>query len=205
MDVMPCEIGVIGDDPHAEGPGAHGHPRPDLAQTDHTQRFTVELDAHKGHPVPFAGLDACIGPDEPSGEAEHHAQDLLGDGDRVFFRGKGHHDPQFRGGTNIHVVDAHAGPSDHLTAGGGLQQPGGHLRLIAHDHRIVLIGYPQEFLRLLPKVLLPAAIVFFLQTVDPRSGDVLGYENSFRHCTPPASTMPLRKPPDRVPGPCRRP
>src|SRR5260221_1187471 len=71
-------------------------------------------------------------------EGEHQRQGVLGRGTRVRFGGVGDDDAPPGSGGNVDVVDAGAGPADHLEAAGALDQVRRDLGGGANQDRVVL-------------------------------------------------------------------
>ena len=137
-------VGIERDHFHAKGGGAPRDLCADAAQADHAERLAHQLLAHELAARPLAAPDRCIGLRDVARHRQHHRQRVFAGGDGVGLR-RVHHDDAPAGG-RIHVNRVHAdtGSSDHAQPLAALDHFGIHLRLAAHDQRIVLADAGQK-------------------------------------------------------------
>src|SRR6185437_697135 len=107
--------------------------------------------------------------------------------DDVGLRRVGDDDPAPGRGGHVDVVDADAGPADHLQPVGLVDQLRGHLRRRA-DHDAVVVGDPLAELGVVP-VDADIDLEVLAQEVDARVADLLLDEDT----SPPALVLSLRR------------
>ena len=108
-------------------------PRPTMPE-----RLAAQLDARERAALPLAAAHRGVGGGDLAGQREQERERELGRGDRVAGRGVDHGDPGPRGGVEVDVVDAHAGPADDGQPRAGGDHLGVDLDLAAHDQRVVV-------------------------------------------------------------------
>ena len=128
--------------------------------------------------VPAAFLHALGGGGDVARQGHQHRNRMLGRAGRVAGRGVHHDDPLPSGGRQVDVVDADAGPHDHLEPLLPFEQFGGELRGRANDDAVRLV---ESFADLFGRqagadVDLDAGL--FAQQLQPCGGKVVGNQNA---------------------------
>ena len=166
---------VHAEDRHLHRPGADGDGLPDLAQADDPERPAAQLEAGELGALPFAAPDRGVGRRGPAGDPVEQREGVLGGRDRVAGRGVDDHDPGPRGGLQVDVVDADAGPPDDDQPRRGGDELGVDLDLAADDQRVV-VG--QDRAQLIAAEARPLVdLVTGSQELDALLGDGLGHED----------------------------
>src|SRR5262249_57641496 len=103
----------------------------DVAEAGDGEGVAADLDACIAGALPLATLNGGVRLRDVARQREEQADRVLGSGDDVAARSV--HDEDSPAGRRGHVdvVDADAGPTHDLQAGGGVQDGGGHLCLAA--------------------------------------------------------------------------
>ena len=81
-------------------------------------------------------VERGVGLRDVAGLGEQQRHRVLGRRDDVALRRVDHHHAAARGGVDVDVVEADAGPADHHQLVGGLEHLGGDLRGRADDQRV---------------------------------------------------------------------
>ena len=123
------------DDRHSEGTRPLGDEPPDTAEADESERLSVQLVAHKLHPVPVPAAGVLPGSGNPTSHREHQSQHQFGHRDRVLVRGERDSDSSLCGCGSVDVVQSDSGPRDDLQLRCVLQQLGGDLSLVSDNER----------------------------------------------------------------------
>ncbi len=134
------QVGVVGDDAHAEGLGALGELGTDAAHAEDGEGLAVDLGALEALAVPFAGDDAGMRLRRFASERHHEGEGLLGGGDGVAAGGVHHHHTTLAGSGDVDVVDADPGTSDGLEVLRRFNDFGRHLDPTAHDDGMGILG-----------------------------------------------------------------
>ena len=127
------EVGIVGENAHAEGHGAAGKLRADAPPAENAEGFIVEFDALVFFAVPTTGLHAGIRLRDVAGNADEEGKGMLGGGDGVSTGSVHDDDATARCGIHIDIVHAHACAADDLQICGSFQNSGGHFGLTADD------------------------------------------------------------------------
>lgn len=171
------QIGIVSDDPHAEGHGAAGEFTADAAHAEDGEGFVVEFHAFELFAFPFAGDDGGVGLGDVPGEGEHEAEGVFGGGDGIA-GGRIHYDhPVLGGGGDIDVIDADAGAADGFEIGCSLENFGGYFRLAADDDAFIFFGDGEEFVFALAGDDVDVDIGIGLKFSDANFGDGIGDED----------------------------
>ena len=113
---------VVGDDFHLQAERAVGDDRADIAAADDAQRLAEDFHAEKFVFLPLAGAGRAVGFRNLPSQRQHQRDRMFRGRDRIA-EWRIHHNDAARGrGCDVDVVDADAGPADHLQALGVLQQ-----------------------------------------------------------------------------------
>jgi hypothetical protein len=132
------DVGVVGDQRHAEGGQSLGDEDADAAQPDDADGLLGDLDAGELRALPGALAQRGVGGRDVPGGGQEQRDGVLGGTDDVRRRGVHHHDATLGGGGDVDVVQADAGPRDHLQVRSRGQRLGVDLRGAAdHDRRRV--------------------------------------------------------------------
>ncbi len=110
------QIGIVGDHLHLQPVRPVGDDRADVAATNNAEGLAGQFDPDETGFFPFAGLGRAVGRRNLAGESEHHGNGVFGGGNRVAVRRVHDHDPALGRRGEIDIVDADAGPADHLEA-----------------------------------------------------------------------------------------
>jgi hypothetical protein len=132
------DIGVVGEQPHAECVRPLRHQRAHLPQAYDAEGLPMELHALPPFPVPLPSHQSEMSGGDVPGLRQHQRQSVLGGGQNVALGRVDDQHAELRRGIDVHVVDADAGPSDHFQLFGSLQKVRGDLRAGADDHRVVV-------------------------------------------------------------------
>src|SRR5581483_2131754 len=128
---------VVGDDAHVEPFAAARDLRANLAEADDAQRLAAQLDADEAGAVPLAGPERGIGVRDVAREREHERDGVLGGGDRVPERRIDDDHAALGRRGEVDIVDADAGTADDVQLLRCREDLARHLRLAAHDERLV--------------------------------------------------------------------
>ena len=128
-----ANVGVEGDDPHAERRGPLRHQSSDLAHAKDTQGLSVELDAAERGAFPPSAPQAGIGLRHPPGLSQEQRHGVLGGRDGVGVRCIHHEHPVGRRRLDVDVVDPDSGPANDLQVRRGGDQIGIDDRCRADD------------------------------------------------------------------------
>jgi hypothetical protein len=139
------EIGIVGQDAHAERLRALGDFGADAAQPDDAERLAEKLAAGEMLAIPLSGPHRGRGLRHGTGAAEDVRERQLRRGNRVAGRGVHHDDPALGGRFDVDVVHAHARATDHLQQWRRGKHLGGDLRFRADGDRVHV---PHEFQQL---------------------------------------------------------
>src|SRR6185312_11728172 len=96
-----------------------------------------QLDAPEAPALPPPLRQRRVRLGDVAGDGEQQAERVLGGGHHVRARGVRDDDPAAGGGSHVDVVDAGAGPADHLQVPGVLEQAGRDAGRAADDQRVV--------------------------------------------------------------------
>ena len=138
LGALDCDHGVVRDDVHLESVCALRDLRPDVAEADDAQRLAAHLDAEKFGAGPVAGVDRGVCLRDPARHREQQGDCVLRGGDDVAARGVDDQDAVARRGGDVDVVDADSRATHNPQAFAGLEDRRRHLRLAAHDQRVVV-------------------------------------------------------------------
>ena len=130
------EVGIVGDDVHAEGDGAARDLAADAAHADDAERLAAKLRALERFAVPLARDHRGVRLRNFARERKQQREGVLRRRDRVAAGRVHHHDAALRGRLDIDVVDADAGAADDLQPRRRGQRLGRHLRRAADDQRV---------------------------------------------------------------------
>jgi hypothetical protein len=140
------DIGVAGQNLAFEGLQSSCHAAADLADTDHAGGLAFQFMAGKGGPFPLAALQAVVGGRDVAAEGKQQRHGMFGGAVGVAEGGIDYDHPLGAGIVDIDVVDADAGPGNHLETRGGIQQGLVDGRSAAGDDDIVPSDDRQQFL-----------------------------------------------------------
>ena len=113
------DVGVVGDDLHAEGGHPLGDQHADAAEADDAEGLLAQLDAGVLAALPLAVLERGVGRRDVAGGGDEQAAGELGGGDDVGGRRVDDHHAGLGGGGDVDVVEADAGAGDDLELPGG--------------------------------------------------------------------------------------
>ncbi len=119
LGAVGVEVGIVDQNPHAEGAGADGHLAADAPRSDQPERLAVQLAAAQLRAVPGPRLHGAVGRGHAPGQREHERHGELGRRDGVPGGRVEHRDALLGGGLDVDRVHADAGAPDHLEAAGG--------------------------------------------------------------------------------------
>src|SRR5699024_8568529 len=119
------DVGVVGQERHAEGAQALGDELADAAEAHHADGLLQQLHAGELLALPAAGLNGGVGAAEVPQRGEDKRDRELRGGDDVGGRGVDDHDARGGGAGDVDVVQAHAGAGDDTK----LRGRGVHLRV----------------------------------------------------------------------------
>ena len=190
-------IRVRGEDRHLHRPGPCRDRLADLAEADDPERPAAQLEARELGPLPLAAPDRGVGGGDLPGDAVEQGERVLGGGDRVAGRGVDDRDAGPGRRIEVDVVDADAGPADHLEARPGSDHGGIDLDLAADDERVVAGEDRAQLCRGQARSLVD--VVMGAEASDAFRRDRLGDEDP--HAGTPAPLAPRL----RSTGPARRP
>ena len=106
------DVGVVGEDLHAEALEPLGDELADPAEADDADLLVEQLDAAVLAALPRAGLEGLVGRGDVAGGGQQQADGELGGGGDVGGRGVDDHDAGLGGGRDVDVVEADAGAGD---------------------------------------------------------------------------------------------
>ena len=132
---------VVGHHPHAEALGPLGHHLPDAPEPQDAERLAGDLDPAEPRALPAPLHQARVGLRDVACLSKQQGDGVLGRREGVRAGRVHDHDPPAGRGLDIDVVDARAGPADHLQAARPLDHVGRHLGGAAH-HEGVVVGDP---------------------------------------------------------------
>jgi hypothetical protein len=118
---------VVAQHLHLEAARAVGGDAADVAESDDAEGLAHDLGAAELGLLPLAALHRGGRLRDVAGQREQEAQRVLGGGHRVAAGRVLHDDAAPRGGRDVDVVDADAGPADDLEPLAGLDHVGGDL------------------------------------------------------------------------------
>ncbi len=148
------DVGVVGDDLHAEG----GHPlrdqHADAAEADDAEGLLAELDTRVLGPLPLAVLQGGVGLRDVAGRGDQQTAGELGRGDDVGRRRVDDHHAGLGGGGDVDVVQSDAGAGDDAQLPGRGDGLGVHLGGGADEDRVD-IGDGGDQLRAVGAVAVP--------------------------------------------------
>ena len=121
------DVGVVGDDRHAEGAQALGHEDADPAQADDADGLLVELDAGVLRALPLTVAQGRVRRRDVARGGEHQRHRELGGRDDVGRRSVDDHDSGLGRGADVDVVETDPGAGDDLEPGRGRERLGVHL------------------------------------------------------------------------------
>ena len=130
------DVGVVGEDLHAEALEPLGDELADAAEADDADLLVEQLDTAVLAALPRAGLERLVGRRDVAGGREQQADGELGGGGDVGGRGVDDHDAGAGGGGDVDVVEADAGAGDHLEVLRGGDGLGVHLGGRADEHGV---------------------------------------------------------------------
>ena len=128
---------VVGDHVHLQPERAPRDLLADAAETEDAERLLGELDPAPLRALPASRDERRVRLGDVAGEREQQADGVLGGRDDVRLGRVRDDDPAAGGGLDVDVVDADAGPADHLELRPPLDQLGGELRRRADDDPVV--------------------------------------------------------------------
>ena len=118
------EVGVVRDQPGAEGTHPLGEQHADATEADHADGLVGDLDAGPLRALPLPGLEGGVGRGDVAGAGQQQRDGLLGCADHVAQRGVDDHHAAGRGSRDVDVVQADAGAGHHLQARRGGERLG---------------------------------------------------------------------------------
>ena len=130
------KVGIVPEDARLERAGARGHARSHLPEPDDADGLAGELGADELRFLPFSRRHRGGGLRDPAQEREQDAEGVLDRGDDVAGRRVQHQNAARRGGRDVHVVDAHAGPPDDGEARSRREEGRVDARGAAHEERV---------------------------------------------------------------------
>ena len=139
------DVGVVGDDLHAEGAEPLSDEDADAAQADDADGLLVELDAGVLAALPLAVLQRGVGRSDVARGGQHERHGELRGGDDVGGRGVHDHHAGLGGRLDVDVVEADTGAGDHLQLLGGGEGLGVDLGRAAHQDGVDVGDGGQEF------------------------------------------------------------
>ena len=113
-------VGIVGQQFHADGPAQPSHPFANIAESDDSHGFSLELKAFSAvadFKISFDGFVVTF--HQIGGQGEHQGQGMLCHRIRVAVGRDHHRDSQFVGCLDIDAVVADAGTADDFQLGGG--------------------------------------------------------------------------------------
>ena len=164
---------VVRNDTHAQADGAARDLLADPSEPDHSERLAFQLDPVPARTLPAALLERRVGLRDVASESDDQSDRLLGSGDDGRLGRVRDDDAPPGGGFDIDVVDAHAGPPDHLEALASLDQVRRQLRRRPDDDPVVAPDDPRQV-----AVAVDIDLETRAQEIDSRLGDRLPDENS---------------------------
>src|SRR5690606_11798106 len=141
------EVGIVGDDLHAEGDGALGDFAADATHADDAEGFAVDFVTAEGLAIPTSGLHGGGGLGDRTGAAKDVRKGELGGGDGVARGGVHHDDTALGGGLDIDIVHADAGAANDLEQRRGGQHLLGDLGLGTHGDGVHVFDQLQNLFR----------------------------------------------------------
>ena len=141
-------VGIVGEDAHAEGDGTAGYLRADAAHAEDGDGLAVELHALEFFAVPLAGLHAGVCLRDIARNGEHQGEGVLGGGDCVAAGGVHDNHAVLGGSLDVDIVDTDSGTADDLEVLGGLENLGSDLGLAADDQPVELWDDLDQFILL---------------------------------------------------------
>ena len=108
------DVGVVGEDLHAEALEPLGDERADPAEADDADLLVEQLDAAVLAALPRAALEGLVGRRDVAGGGQQQADGELGGGGDVGGRRVDDHDAGLGGGRDVDVVEADTGAGDDL-------------------------------------------------------------------------------------------
>lgn len=139
------DVGVVGDDLHAEAGHALGDQRADPAQTHDTEGLLGELHARVLAALPLAVLQRGVGLRNVAGGGDEKTAGQLGGGHDVRGGGVDDHHAGLGGGGDVDVVQADAGSCDDLQLVRGGDRLGVHLGGGADQDRVDIGDGREQF------------------------------------------------------------
>jgi hypothetical protein len=185
-----ADVRVVGGEAHAEGVAALGDHHADTAQADDAERLAVQLDALPSGTVPAAIAQVAVGLRDVAGLGEQERDRVLGRRQHIRLRCVDDHHAPARGCGDIHVVEADAGPSDHDEVGGGGEYVLRHRRGAAHDQRGRVVDRLEQLIGIEVETFIDVE-ARTLERLDPARCDLLGDEDTRRHCASPCQARSL--------------
>ena len=114
------DVGVVGDDVHAEGLCAPGDEAANIAKANDAQGFAVEFRAGEVGAFPLAGEEGGVGGGDVAADGEHEGHGVLGGSDGIGARGVHDDDAAGGGGFDVDVVYTNAGTTDDFEVDAGI-------------------------------------------------------------------------------------
>jgi hypothetical protein len=187
------DVGVVGDEAHAEREGALGDQRADAAEADDAEGLAVQLDALPPGALPLAVDEGVVGLGHVAGLGQQERHRVLGGGEDVGLRRVDDHHPALGGGGDVDVVEADAGAAHDDEIGRGRQHLAGDVGGRADDHR-VLVGDGGDQRGRVEAEADVDVVAQLGERGDAGRGQLLGDQDA-RHCRPLVPVVP------RVPSP----
>ncbi len=139
-------IGIMGDDPHAEGLRLGGDRARNIAEADQAEDLAAQTpDRHDRRHFPAARLHQAVGEGNLAREREQQRHGVVGNLVQAIVGHIGDRDPALRRRRNVDVVDAEAETADHLAALELAQQIAGQLG-VGDEHRVGVARDRQDVL-----------------------------------------------------------
>ena len=139
------QVGIVGDDLHAEGERALGDFAADAAHAEHAERLAKKFSAFERLAVPLAFGHREMRLGDFSRQRHQHRERQLGGRNGVAVRRVHHDDAALGGGIDIHVVHADARAADHFEVGGGFHHLAVDLGLGANRERGGVLHQEEQF------------------------------------------------------------
>ena len=176
-----ADVRIVADELHAKGTGATGDLAADAPDTDNAERLAHEFGAEEVGAFPAPLVHRLLGARQVAHEADHHAEEQLGHGDRIAGRRIDDGDAERCRGVDVHVVDAHAGAAHDAQSAGGPEQGAGDLRCAAADDRVVESDALEQGVGGERRRLVDGEVGNRREQGDALWVDVVGHENAKGH------------------------